>query len=130
MNNIIYSDSYGIDKNIIELSLKDFIYKDKKLYINHTNFKNYKGLIIFYAPWCKYCKTLSETLINLAMANINLFNFGAVNYENLKDKNDILCNYANIKHFPTIKYIISTGEIIDYKYDYTLDNLIYFVNTN
>jgi len=126
----LYNNIYNIDQNIVELSLKDFIYENEKLYINHNNFKNNKGLIIFYAPWCKSCKKISELIINLSLANINLFNFGAVNYENLNDKNDILCNYANIIQFPTIKYINSDGEIINYKYEYTLDNLIYFVNTN
>jgi len=100
------------------------------LYINNIIFENNKGLIIFYAPWCKSCKKNSELMTELALANINLFNFGSVNYENLEDKNDILCNYADIKKFPTIKYIGKNGELIDYQYEYTIDNLIYFVNTN
>ena len=69
-------------------------------------------------------------MIELALTNINLFNFGSVNYENLEDKNDILCNYANIKSFPTIKYIGQNGELFDYNYEYNIDNLIYFINTN
>ena len=130
MKNNLYKNIYGIDKNIIELTLSDFIYKNKKLYINNKTFENNKGLIIFYAPWCKYCKKNSELMIELALTNINLFNFGSVNYENLEDKNDILCNYANIKSFPTIKYIGQNGELFDYNYEYNIDNLIYFINTN
>jgi thiol-disulfide isomerase/thioredoxin len=130
MTNNIYKNIYGSDKNVEELILSDFIYKNKKLYINNKLFNNNKGLIIFYAPWCKHCKEISELIIELALANINLFNFGAVNYENLEDKNDILCNYANIKNFPKIKYIKKNGELVDYKYEYTADNLIYFINTN
>jgi hypothetical protein len=73
---------------------------------------------------------MSDLIINLALSNINLFNFGAVNYEDLEEKNDILCNYADIKKFPTIKIIKEDGEIVDYKYEYNIDNLIYYINTN
>ena len=38
MKNNLYKNIYGIDKNIIELTLSDFIYKNKKLYINNKTF--------------------------------------------------------------------------------------------
>jgi thiol-disulfide isomerase/thioredoxin len=128
--NLLYKDIYGENTNIIELKFKDFTYKNKKLYIKKNIFPNNKGFIIFYAPWCKHCIKMSDLIINLALSNINLFNFGAVNYEDLEEKNDILCNYADIKKFPTIKIIKEDGEIVDYKYEYNIDNLIYYINTN
>ena len=64
------------------------------------------------------------------MANINIFNFGAINSENIKDGNDKICIYENIKKFPTIKYINSDGTLTDYKYNYTIENLLYFINCN
>jgi thiol-disulfide isomerase/thioredoxin len=73
--NYLYKDLYGLDKGIIELKLKDFINKKNKLYINNDYFTENKGFIIFYTPWCKHCKTLSELLIDLALSNINIFNF-------------------------------------------------------
>lgn len=128
--NSLYKDIYGIDKGILELNLSDFIYKKNKLYINNSYFAKKKGFIIFYAPWCEHCKKIADTLINLAMVNINLFYFGAVNAENIEMGNDKLCIQANIKSFPTIKYINDDGSLENYVFPYNFDNLIYFINTN
>ena len=128
--NSLYKNIYGEEVSVLELTLKDFTYKNDKLYIYNDYFIEKKGLIIFYAPWCKHCKTISDLFISLALSNINLFNFGAVNSENLDDKNDILCNYANIKKLPTIKYINQDGELINYPFKYDPDNLIYYINSN
>ena len=128
--NILYKNIYGIEKEVPELKLSDFIYKNKKLYINSDHFSDRKGFIIFYAPWCKFCNQLSDLYIELALSNVNLFNFGAVNSENIEDGNDYLCAYANIKQLPTIKYINEDGSLEDYKHKYTADNLIYYINTN
>lgn len=125
-----YQDIYSSELNIPELKLSDFLYKDKVLYINNEYFSEKKGFIIFYAPWCKHCVKSSDLFIDLAMSNVNIFNFGAVNAENLEDKNDYLCVYANIKKFPTLKYIKSDGTLQDYEFEYKFDNLIYYVNTN
>lgn len=129
-NIFLYKNIFGVEKGIIELVLSDFEYNNKKLFIKNDYFNEKKGLIIFYAPWCGPCKKISNLLIDLALSNINIFNFGAVNSENIKDRNDYLCLYANIKKFPTIKYIKENGELEDYKYEYNPDNLIYFINTN
>lgn len=131
-NLILYKDIYGLDKGIIELKLKDFKYikKNKKLFIKNKYFNEKKGFIIFYAPWCKYCKKISTMLIDLALSNINLFNFGAVNIEDVENGNDYLSIYANINKIPTLKYIKNNGELINYEFEYSNDNLIYFINTN
>ena len=69
-------------------------------------------------------------MFNLSESNINLFYFGAVNLDNIKDGNDYLGIYGNIKKTPTIKYIKKNKELIDYPYEYNADNLIYYINTN
>jgi thiol-disulfide isomerase/thioredoxin len=128
--NNFFQDIYGIEKGIMELKLKDFDYINNKLYINNKYFSDKKGYIIFYASWCKYSKKISNLLIDLALSNINIFNFGAVNSDNIKDGNDKLCIYENITKYPTIKYINSDGTLSNYNNEYTLDNLLYFIDTN
>jgi len=126
---IIFKNIYSLDKGIMELTLKDFLKKKKQLFINNDYFSEKKGFIVFYAPWCKHCLKLSDLLIELALSNINLFNFGAVNIENIEDGNDYLAVYANIKKLPTIKYINSDGTLSDYSFKYDLDNLIFYINS-
>ena len=126
----LYKNIYGNDKYIPELKYKDFIYKNKKLYINNEYFSSNKGFIIFYAPWCSHCVKMSQLFIDLAYSNINLFNIGAVNCENIEEDNDKIAIYANIKYFPTLKIIDSDGSLKDYPYEYNADNLIYYINTN
>jgi thiol-disulfide isomerase/thioredoxin len=130
MDNSYFIDKYSLEKGILELTLKDFKFTNNKLYINNKYFKDTKGFIIFYAPWCKFCNKLAPMLIDLALSNINIFEFGAVNSENIEGGNDKLCSYANISGFPTIKYIDTSGLLIDYKYEYKLDNLLYFITIN
>lgn len=129
-NNNIFKDIYGEEKGIIELKLSDFIYRDKKLYINNKYFNSKKGFIIFYAPWCKHCNKISNLLLDLANLNVGIFPFGSVNSENIKEGNDYLCNYANITGFPTIFYINEDNSLLKYENEYISDNLIYFINTN
>ena len=124
-----YKNIYDIDFGVIELVLKDFTYVSKKLYITNEYFKNKKGFIVFYAPWCKYSKKISELIIDIALSYLNIICVGAVNIENLKDNNDMLSVYANIEKYPTIKIIGLNGILEDYNKEYNIDNLIYFINS-
>jgi thiol-disulfide isomerase/thioredoxin len=126
----LYKNIYGEEKGVPELVLSDFRYNNKNLFIKSKYFTENKGLIIFYAPWCTFCKKISDLFLDIAVSNTNLFNFGAVNTENIQDGNDYLALYANIKKIPTIKYIKENGQIIEYEYEYTYDNLLYFININ
>jgi thiol-disulfide isomerase/thioredoxin len=128
----IYKNIYGIEKGVPELTLNDFKYdkNNKKVFINNKYFNEGKGFIIFYAPWCQHCVKLSDMIIDLALSNMNFFPIGAVNIENTKDKNDYLAQYSGIKDIPTIKYISNDLSLNNYKFDYNVDNLIFYINTN
>jgi len=128
----IYKNIYGEEKGVIELTLKDFKYNknNKKLYINNKYFNEKKGFIIFYAPWCEHCVHLSNLIIDIALNNVNVFPFGAVNIENIEEGNDKVAIYSKIKQLPTIKYVDSDNTLKEYKFKYNADNLIYYINTN
>jgi thiol-disulfide isomerase/thioredoxin len=102
-----FKDLYDLDSGIIELKYNDFIKKNNDYYTK----KNIKeGLLIFYAPWCKHCITLSKDLKNLVSDYVNKFFIGVVNVEDLNNKNDILSNIFNIKSYPTY-FIIKNNKI-------------------
>jgi thiol-disulfide isomerase/thioredoxin len=129
-SNSYLKNIYGINKGIIELKYKDFKIKNKKLYINNKYFTENKGLIIFYAPWCKHCKDISSDLIDLAFSNLNIFPLGAVNIEDTKNENYKLTKIANIIQIPSAMYISKDGSLKKYNYDIKIDNLKYFINMN
>jgi len=126
----LFNDIYGIEKGVIELKLKDFEYINNKLYIKKDIFNEHKGFIIFYSPICEHSKKISNLIMELSSYNVNTFNFAAVNALNINEGNDYVCNYENIIKYPTIKYIKEDRTLENYKYEYTLDNLIYFININ
>ena len=136
-NNLInFKNIYGEETGIIELKYKDFQIKKSSIQVKNKFFDNnndnddYKGIIIFYAPWCKPCVELSSEFINLAQDNLYIFPIGAVNIEDVKNKNDKLAQKLKIEQIPTIKYIDSKGILREYPYEVSIENLRYFINMN
>lgn len=130
-NNLInYKNIYGEETGIIELKYKDFQINKSSIKIKTKFFDNNKGLIIFYAPWCKHCIELSNAFINLAQDNLYIFPIGAVNIEDTKNKNDKLAQKIKIEQIPTVKYIDPKGIIKNYPYEISIENLRYFINMN
>lgn len=132
-NNLInFKNIYGEETGIIELKYKDFQINKSSIKIKNNFFdhNHYKGFIIFYAPWCKHCVELSSEFMNLAQDNLYIFPIGAVNIEDTKNKNDKLAQKFKIEQIPTVKYIDSKGNIKDYPYDVSIENLRYFINMN
>ena len=122
-----YQNLFHPDNGVHELVLKDFIYKNKKLYLKHKAF-HHKGFIMFYAPWCSHCKDFKKEYENIALDYIQNIPFGAVNVENAEDGNDQLRIYANVEGVPTLFNIHKDGYLEEYKSDINYDNLLYQVN--
>lgn len=122
-------DLYHIDDGIIELKLKDFIYKDNTLYANYPYF-NGEGLILFYAPWCAHCKSFKYDYISIAQHYLNLYPFGAVNCDDVAHGNNKLETYAQIKYYPTLMYVNKDNSITEFNGPLSVNSIIYHVSLN
>jgi thiol-disulfide isomerase/thioredoxin len=129
----IYQDMYQENTGIIELKYKDFTYdkKTKSLKCNHKIFKDIKkGIIIFYAPWCKHCIDMYDDIIELSINYMNIFPIAVVNIEDLQNKNDLLTSYAYVTKYPTMKVLNKNLILENYNNDLTKDNITYYINMN
>ena len=108
-----------------------FYYKNKKLYIKNKNFLKNKGFVIFYAAWCSHCKKITNLMYKFKNEYINILNIGAVNVENVKNKNDIIACNANVTTLPHLMYINDVdNSLIMYNFPITEENIFYFLNMN
>lgn len=107
----------------INLNYEDL--KTKK--VDNENFKNKKGLIIFYAPWCGHCQSSANMWKTISTAFKNKFPIGVVNCEDVKNNNHLLLKTFNIKAYPTIKYVTQNGTVYNYKGKTDKDDIIYFI---
>jgi thiol-disulfide isomerase/thioredoxin len=124
-----YDDIYNSYSGVIELKYKDFKINKGKLYINNKIFK-YKGLIVFYSPLCTHCNTMSDEYSDIASVYLNKYPIGAVNCEDIDNKNDKLAKVAKINKYPIIKYINNKGLLKDYDTKFIKNNILYFININ
>lgn len=124
-----YDDIYNSYSGVIELKYNDFKIINKKLYINNNNFKK-KGLIVFYSPLCNSCNKMSDEYSEIASLYLNKYPIGAINCEDINNKNDKLAKIAKINKYPNFKYINNKGLLKDYDTKFIKNNILYFININ
>ena len=123
-------DFYGLNYGIKEFKYKEFTIKNKKVTINDKYFGKKNGFLIFYSIYCRHCKESVEFWSNIAINNLNSFPIGAVNCQDLKNKNDYLIPLLKISHYPTIKFI-ENGEIKDLDIgNIDISNIYFFIDNN
>ncbi len=126
----LYRNLFQSNNGVHELTFKDFYLDKNKLFIKNKFFPKNKGFVLFYAPWCSHCKKFKSDYENLALDYIQLFPFGAVNTENVKDENDKLRVSADVDKIPKLKIINKEGYLVDYDSNLNYDDLLYFLNMN
>ena len=109
------------DTSVLELTYNDF--KNKK--ITNPSFKNKKGLVLFYAPWCIHCKQMSDKWIDLAESFSDRFVISAINIDDLTVGNDKLLYTFKVKSYPTM-FFVENNKLIPYK-EKNIDNIVYFI---
>lgn len=91
-------------KDIKELSAKDF---DKKISFKLKPLKNEYSFIMFYAPWCGYCKQTKDLWMELASSlstskgGVNMLAFNCE--KNKKYLNKLNLDFQELGKIPLIK---------------------------
>jgi thiol-disulfide isomerase/thioredoxin len=109
------------NSDVLELTPKDFVKSNGKIYINHPKIKGYKAMMLISASWCGHCKALKQPYANAAGQLKNVFvlaNVDAVKYPEL-------VNSLAVAGFPTIKYIDKNGvPYKDFKGERTVSGIL------
>lgn len=129
----MYKDMYDDVSTIYELKYADFEIDEKTKSIKciHPMFQHtQRGMIVFYAPWCKHCNQMYDDLVEISINYMNIFPIGVVNIEDIKNKNDHLSAHAKVMKYPTMKIVNRDLYLEDYNNDMSKDNIVYFINMN
>ena len=80
-------------------------------------------LVIFYAPWCKYCQKVLPEIDNVSSAVDGKLSIGKIDCT----KEETLCNNHNIESYPALKYY-RDGQWEEYHGDRDSASMIDFAN--
>lgn len=125
----VYNNIYGNSDFVTELKYKNFKIKNKEILIKNKDFLDDKSFIIFYAPWCGHCKSMYNDVKELSISNLYKFKIGAVNINDIKNKNYLLSDFLEIKSIPSV-YLIKNKKLIKFDKDVNFENLFYYINMN
>lgn len=122
-------DYYPDNAPVKELKYKDFKYNKQKPTLNHKKFKNKVGMILVYAPWCQHCKGIIQTWNDLASQYNYIFPLGAINAEDIDNRNHELLSNLSVTAYPTLFTVSKKGNLTKYKHIETRDELIYYISS-
>jgi len=122
-------DFYPKTSPVKELKYKDFKYVNNKPILIHKKFKGKSGMILVYAPWCQFCKGFTETWNDLAQQYNYIFPLGALNAEDIHNRNHEISSSLSVRSYPTIINVSKTGRLTKYRHDDSRDELIYYISS-
>lgn len=116
--------------SLTNLSKSLFSDNSSVILLNSTTFEadviNSKDiwLVIFFAPWCQYCKAFSPEFELAAESLKGVFKLGAVNVDEERD----LSNDYGIDHLPTVKFFgIQKENPVEFEEERTAEAIIDFM---
>lgn len=104
-------------KVVVGKSLQDMVFNSGK-----------NVLLEFYAPWCKHCVKLAQTLDEVAVAFQNDADVLIAKID--ATANDISKDLFDVKGYPTLYFRSSAGNLLKYEGDRTKEDFINFINKN
>jgi len=112
-----------INRIIIVVLVVIFLYIAYKAYYKyHETFQNTNVMILYFAPWCGYCKKLMPTWNSLKKKMGAKVQFTEINCDDNKE----MCTRAGIIGYPTIRLITKDKKVINYEGDKSEEDLIKF----
>lgn len=126
---MVVLDLYTKQSPVKELKFKDFKYVNRKPVLKHKKFKGKQGMVMVYAPWCTHCKGMTDIWNELALQYNYIFPLGAINAEDISNRNHEITEDLSVKYYPTIYYVNRNGKLSKYKHEESRDELIFFISS-
>jgi len=92
----------------------------------NEKFRKGKWLILYYAPWCYYCKLFMDDWNEFVKTNKKNINIAMINDEQITNIKPEQIIYG----YPTVKFFLNKKKVIEFNKEKNLNNLNKFVSDN
>ncbi|CAK8672303.1 unnamed protein product [Clavelina lepadiformis] len=110
-----------------EDSAKDVVHIESEKQLNKILKKNKPTLVMFYAPWCGYCKRFKPVFAEVATEMKGKVIMAGIDAEGNKDGQNLRETY-NVTGFPKTVYFNGGKQLFEYSSGHTKEELIEWLN--